>query len=241
MKNKTNLCFGSLLILAGFLFLLSNTGLLPFAINAVVFSWPMLLVLIGLVLLMFRNYLPASVLLLIGAYFLVPRIYFAYGLTLPFDISILKRLFWAVFLIFIGFIIVFTSHDRRWFFYKNTHADVSTDRSGLLNISCCFGDVKRQISENPFKGASVTTLFGGTFLNLEKSELANDEARIHVDSIFGGTEIWVPKSWTVVIRAQAVFGGVSNKSCNSASESDPEKRLIISGTALFGGIEIRRV
>jgi hypothetical protein len=51
----------------------------------------------------------------------------------------------------------------------------------------------------------------------------------------------VPETWYVAARGQGVFGGFSD-STRYAPPADPEKArktLVVLGTALFGGVEIR--
>ena len=58
--------------------------------------------------------------------------------------------------------------------------------------------------------------------------------------IFGGIEITVPRTWKVVMKNAAVFGGCDDKTVPPRPEPGFEPvTLVITGAAVFGGVEIR--
>ena len=64
---------------------------------------------------------------------------------------------------------------------------------------------------------------------------------LHANALFGGIELRVPETWYVVTRGQGIFGGYTD-STRYVPPSDPDKpkkTLIVMGTAIFGGVEIR--
>ena len=64
-----------------------------------------------------------------------------------------------------------------------------------------------------------------------------------VNAIFGGAEIRVPDTWRVEFRGQTLFGGYSDTTRQTVSgdpnASSVRKTLIITGTTLFGGVEVK--
>ena len=55
-----------------------------------------------------------------------------------------------------------------------------------------------------------------------------------------GGEIRIPETWHVVIEASALFGAFMDETRQRPPEdANAAKRLIIRGTALFGGISIQ--
>ena len=58
-------------------------------------------------------------------------------------------------------------------------------------------------------------------------------------NIFGGTKLVVPPTWDVQSEMVAIFGGVDDKRQIKGVHLDPNKVLILDGTCIFGGIEIR--
>ena len=75
IKVSSIVC-GLLFLKAGILLFAFNTGLLPVEYKSVVFSWPMLLVAIGLVWIFSRHkWITGIVLMLIGGFFLIPKLH----------------------------------------------------------------------------------------------------------------------------------------------------------------------
>src|SRR5690554_4799785 len=66
--------FGLLLVIAGLLFLSFNFGWIDPALKPVLFSWPMLLIVAGILQFSKRDLLMPIVLLIVGVFFLLPRI-----------------------------------------------------------------------------------------------------------------------------------------------------------------------
>jgi predicted membrane protein len=59
-----------------------------------------------------------------------------------------------------------------------------------------------------------------------------------VVQVFGGTKIIVPANWTVHSEMVAIFGGIEDKRPPQLNVA-AEKVLVIVGTSLFGGIDIK--
>ncbi|MGV3538590.1 MAG: hypothetical protein ACO1OQ_02200, partial [Rufibacter sp.] len=62
---------------------------------------------------------------------------------------------------------------------------------------------------------------------------------LEVTQIFGGTSLIVPANWRVRSEVAAVFGGVDEKRSFAVAAKDSDKLLVLKGTLLFGGIEIK--
>ena len=85
-----------------------------------------------------------------------------------------------------------------------------------------------------FEGAELTAVFGGVECDLRNAVIEKDCA-IRVCAIFGGIDILVPENVNVKSGTSAIFGGVSNK---TAARKDVPT-LYISGTCMFGGVDIK--
>lgn len=85
-----------------------------------------------------------------------------------------------------------------------------------------------------FEGAELTTVFGGVECDLRNAVFEKDSA-IQVSAIFGGIDILVPPTINVKVNSNCIFGGISNKT--STHKDAPT--VYISGTCLFGGVEIK--
>jgi predicted membrane protein len=108
-----------------------------------------------------------------------------------------------------------------------------------LNYSLIFSGVKRRITSKHFKGGKIVAVFGGFDLDLRKAEIEGDEAVIQADAVFGGGEIKVPDTWHVSVRAAAILGGFVDETQPPLQEGPGTKRLIVKGSAVFGGIAVK--
>jgi len=110
-----------------------------------------------------------------------------------------------------------------------------------LDENALFGGVVKRLNSRDFRGGRLQALFGGIEIDLRDADLAENETVIYANATFGGIELRVPETWFVVVRGQGIFGGYSD-STRYVAPLDPEKpkkTLIVLGTALFGGVEIR--
>ena len=89
-----------------------------------------------------------------------------------------------------------------------------------------------------FKGGEITSFMGGSEIDLTQSDFTG-RIVIDVTNIFGGTKMIVPPTWDVQNDITAIFGGVDDKRQISGVTLDPNKVLVLDGTCMFGGIEIR--
>ena len=85
-----------------------------------------------------------------------------------------------------------------------------------------------------FEGAELTAVFGGVDCDLRNAIIEKDCA-IQVSAIFGGIDIFVPAGINVKVNSNNIFGGVSNKT--TVHQNAPT--IYVSGTCMFGGVEIK--
>jgi len=111
------------------------------------------------------------------------------------------------------------------------------DMQDYLNTTSIFGAVKKTVVSKNFKGGEVVNFFGGAELNLIQADIQG-RVKLEVTQVFGGTKIIIPANWTIHSEMVAVFGGIEDKRLQP-TEANPDKVLIIEGTSVFGGIDIR--
>ena len=104
-----------------------------------------------------------------------------------------------------------------------------------LYISSLFAGATRRIDSRNFTGGNISTTFGGAEVDLRGSAIDGGAATINVNATFGGVKLQVPPDWAVDVRAAATFGAVETK---RPPPPDPTATLTITGSCLFGGIEI---
>ena len=107
----------------------------------------------------------------------------------------------------------------------------------FVDATSIFGGVHKRIVSKNFKGGDVTTFMGGTELDLTQADFTGT-ARLDVTQVMGGTKIIVPPHWEVRTQVTAIFAGFEDKRQQPAV-INPEKILIIEGTSIFGGIELK--
>lgn len=231
---------GIIVVAAGILLLLRQMGYdIPFWI----FTWQMLLITIGLYIGIkhrFRHFgwlIPTA----IGGVFMADL------LVEGFSIS---QYFWPLLIIFIGLVIIFKpkrKFDRhkmeRWKQkfekYERCYPEYMTNREDYIESVSVFGGVKKNIISKNFKGGEVTTVFGGTEINLSQADI-NGRVEMEISQVFGGTKLIVPPNWEVQTDLVTILGGIDDKrNLNQGLVVEQNKILVLTGAIVFGGIEIK--
>jgi len=208
---KNNRAFiGVILVLVGFFLVMRNTGVFPGFIDDVVFSWPMLLVAVGLIMTLGNSEKTAGVIIMaVGGFFLIPHIFRE----------------------------TFIFSRRRGWTSVVSKGVIGDDFVDYVNI---FSGGERQIVSDKFKGGRITAIFGGMELDLTKAKLAPGKSELEITCIFGGATMIVPDDWFVSIEVTPILGGFSDSRRLSPGRTiDPSKHLTIKGAVVFGGGEIK--
>jgi DUF4097 and DUF4098 domain-containing protein YvlB len=100
--------------------------------------------------------------------------------------------------------------------------------------SAFLSGVVRRYDSGVFRRGEAETFMGGIDLDFRDATMEGDEARLDVSAIMGGVKIRVPRTWNVENRIVATMGGVKDRTHSSSGN----KRLVISGSVLMGGLEI---
>jgi len=219
---------GLLLIVLGGVFLLDNLDIIPNGITRHIFSWPGWMIMIGSVFLITRPNRPVGLILItIGLFFLVPRI-----LHIPYDV----RSYWPVILIVLGF--VYILRQRRDPAGSPQLKDDET--ADFINDTTVFGGGEVVVTSDNFQGGKLTYIFGGSTINLMRAKLAPGRNVIDMFAMFGGCNFIVPSDWNVRVDVTPIFGGFSDSRKPTVDTViDQKKELIIKGTVIFGGGELK--
>jgi hypothetical protein len=118
--------------------------------------------------------------------------------------------------------------------------EIRNERWGFTKESAVFSGGKRAIVDQNFKHAKYDAVFGGFEIDMRRANIEGDSAILDLNAVFGGIEVKIPESWSVVMKGAGVFGGY----VDSTAQPDPRiypnpKRLICKGGAVFGGVEIK--
>jgi len=231
--NRNRALAGLIVVIVGTLFLAKQAGAdFPYWF----FKWPMLLIAVGLFLGFrhsFRN--PSWIIpTLIGTVFLIEEI-------VP-EVEI-KQYLWPIIIIAVGLVMIFRPRGRnrgeRWRQRYNKGNDSEyLSNSGFETVTI-FGGDKKQIISKDFKGGESVCLFGGVEINLTQADITGT-AEIEIVQMFGGTKIIVPPHWRVQSdELVCIFGSLEDKRQVVGSIVDPTKTLVIKGTCIFGGIDLK--
>lgn len=100
-----------------------------------------------------------------------------------------------------------------------------------------LGGLEQRCTARRFKGGSISAILGGHEVDLRDADIEDGAiAVLDVFAFMGGVEIRIPDDWTVVMEGSAFLGGYENKARGSVAV---DKRLVIRGQAVMGGVEIR--
>ena len=204
------------------------------------FSWQMLLIAFGMFIGLRHNFRGPSwlILVLIGGIFLLNEIY-------P-EISF-RRYMWPLAIIVVGLFIILRPR-RGWKFNPNKKTEGASDsfftedidysKDDFVDNTSIFGGAKKIVISKNFRGGDLVNIFGGTELDLSQADF-NGVAIIELTTIFGGTKLLVPSNWSVKSEAVTIFGGMEDKRRMQTVTEASEKTLLIRGTVIFGGIDIK--
>ncbi len=239
---------GIFLIIVGGLLLVDRIGnsMHEHYLPSWVFTWPMLLIGIGLLTGLQHNFRNNTwlILVIIGSAFLIDE---------QFRELNLHELIWPGVLILIGAAFIFRRRSgwdkREWKNkWKNDWKDkwhdqnaafaTQTDDGEFIDSTNVFGGTKKVILSKNFTGGDITCFMGGAEIDFTQADIQK-RVVLDVTMVFGGLKLTVPSNWDVKNEVTAVFGSVEDKRTVAATNFDPAKVLVLSGTAVFAGIEIR--
>ncbi|CAG1002485.1 hypothetical protein BURK2_03144 [Burkholderiales bacterium] len=223
--NPSQVLLGAFVLILGALFLLDN--LRVFSTRDIIAFWPMVFVAVGALKLYQSHssgnqggYVIGGAFVLLGSLMTLHQagvIYFR------------MRDWWPLVLIAVGGMVLWRGLARR---QESTSA---TSGDGHLNGFAFMSGNKQRVAGEVFRGADATAVMGAVEMDLRLAQLEG-EARINVFAFWGGIEIKVPQDWCVVLNGMPLLGGIEDK---TLPPMNPEKRLVIEGYAIMGGVEVK--
>lgn len=248
--NKTpRIWSGLFLVIAGLLLLAYKMGA---PIPGWIFTWPVLLIAIGLIIGLKSNFHnPGSfIMILIGSIFLIdqqiPGIDF-HNYIAP------------IILIGIGLLFILRPRHhgcgrryRRWDRmnppfssvpespdsenFKKKDDSTLTGSEEYIDVVAVFGGIKKNIQSKDFKGGEIVSVMGGAEINFMQADIQHPIV-LEVDTVFGGTKLIIPSNWDVKNEIAVIFGAVEDKRNFNNIIPDTNKRIVLKGSCVFGGIE----
>ena len=224
--RRSRIAFGSLLpglvlVVVGLVFLLDNLGFVESW--SILRFWPVILLVAGihnLVNVRDRGSVVSGALLVaVGALLILNALNLI-------DVDIWD--FWPVILVAIGIRTLMNANSGPGGAFEPSESGESA--------TAFLGSVERRINSADFRGGSASAFMGGVNLDLREADIAGEQAVINVFAIMVGLEIRIPEEWTVELGVMSVMGGIEDKTRGPAVAA---KRLVLKGTVIMGGIEIR--
>lgn len=207
-------------------------------------SWPTLLIVIGLLIGVRKGFRDGGwfIPIIIGGFFLLNN-----EKILP-DES--RKYMWPALLVLIGLVFIFRPRNKSWQRCQqkkngdlsagatNTSTEQNFSQDDFIDATSIFGGTQKVILSKNFRGGELVNIFGGAEIDLTQADV-NGTAELDVTAIFGGATLVVPSNWVVKSEAVCIFGGIHDKRKFGTYNDSNNKSLILKGTVIFGGIEIK--
>ena len=229
-RNKS-LQFGIVLIIVGIIIILNRFNLIPFRVTDILFSWQMILVIIGSVLLINKKTMAGNILIAIGVFSLIPEIF-----HVPYEY---RKIYWPGLMVIIGIVLVFSSKRKR---------PLNLVEKKSLDIDCfddfvIFGGRESCINSQNFKFGKSVSVFGGIDYDFRQAQLDTNIVVIDCLCMFGGISFKVPPDWTVKNEVTTIIGAFTDHRSDSFLKvnTDSQKVIVVTGTIIAGGIDIKFV
>ena len=237
MHRRSSLWTGVFIVLIGLAFLIRNSvpDLPPW-----LFTWQTLLIAMGVFIGVKHRFRGAAwfILILVGSAFLMKDI-------IP-NLE-LQRYIWPMVLITVGLFFIFRPRGYRRSEKKNAVTqgndaigyEETWNDEDFVDSTSIFGGAKKNIISKNFRGGDLVNIFAGTDLDLTQADFKGT-AVIELTTIFGGTKLIIPSNWSIQSDAVIIFGGLEDKrKMQVPAPENTDKTLILKGTVIFGGIEIK--
>ena len=236
-KRRENITGGFIILgIGGFLLARQVGAELP----SWLFTWPMILVIVGLFVgakTQFRDF-GWLILIGIGVFFLLDK--------MP-DIPIREFLL-PVGIITVGLVMLLSGFFKKTSSPEQGDSTLVADQNAvplnsdatsddIMEVVSVFGSAKRVVFSKNFKGGEVVSIFGSSEINLTNADF-NGRLVLEIVQIFGGTKLIIPPHWEVHAKTAAVFGGIEDKRSIQQGTTNPEKVLVLDGVTIFGGVTI---
>ncbi len=206
------------------------------------FKWPMILILVGIVSGFkhrFRN-ISWIIMIAIGGFFLADELIVSWDF---------RHYFWPILIMGVGVLFILRpkrkwfaeGRTERWQKYSNTTFNPNyenTSAEDIINSTSIFGGVKKVVTSKSFKGGEIICIMGGAEYNLTQADFSGT-IYIEIIQAFGGTKLIVPSHWEIRTEIVAIFAGIEDKRPTQPGTFDPTKILVLKGTTIFGGVEIK--
>ncbi|HLP38591.1 LiaF transmembrane domain-containing protein [Lacibacter sp.] len=240
-KKSNEKWIGLIILAVGVIILLRNLDL---SLPDFLFSWPMILIVVGFIVAVKEEFKGVNWLILmgLGGFFLVLKMVPDWNL---------RNFIAPAILIAIGLSFLFRrskvsignerddSLAETFSSSTDSFSTSSVEEEDIIDAAVVFGAVKKNVYSKNFKGGESVAIFGGSEINLTHADFAGT-IKLEVVNVFGGTTLFVPAHWQIRSEVVAIFGAIEDKRQRPAGVST-DKILVIEGFVMFGGIDIKSI
>lgn len=124
----------------------------------------------------------------------------------------------------------------RW---RGPRATGATSDEDSIVATGIFGGPSVASASPSFRRGSLTAIFGGVTLDLRHARPAPEGATVTATAVFGGVDILVPRGWRITTRSTPIFGGVDDKTDQTAEVPVDAPVLHVDALAVFGGVGLK--
>jgi len=117
-------------------------------------------------------------------------------------------------------------------------SEYSGYKDDFIDITSFMGSAQRIVVSKNFRGGDITCFMGGAEINLTQADISGPVV-IDMTAVMGGVKLIVPPNWEVKSEVNTIMGGVEDKRQVQGKIIDFNKVLVLKGTAFMGGIELR--
>lgn len=199
-------------------------------------SWQAVVAVTGIYSLVRRHFIFGLILLGISAYYLNDQFSVLCGMDI-------QAFILPAILILIGIIIVFSrggNKCKRHGYGRGPEEFKTmnyTSADGFLRLENTFSGVRQVMLDEMLKGGSIQNRFGGSIIDMRRTDIPVGETQLDVDCKFGGIELYVPADWTIKCLCSTFMGGYEDKRWER--KENPQKVLVIRGSLSWSGLVIK--
>ena len=106
----------------------------------------------------------------------------------------------------------------------------------LNECNAIFSGQKINYENEKFDGCKLTAIFGGIEYDLTNAIIEKDVV-INTTCVFGGIDLLVPNDVNVKVTSTPIFGGVSIEKRKNVE--NPKATIYLNSTCVFGGVDVK--
>ena len=231
-RSTSKLVVGLVVVAVGVLFTLDNLGII--VDDDYLKYWPILVTGLGLTKLAQPGRRAAGLFFTaLGSLLLLANLNLLHAYILD---------FWPVLLILVGANLVWRAWGRQQSLESEEiqgPAGGGTQSGNTITAIAVMAGITRTCNSQNFRGGEMIALMGACEIDLTQASIDtfDGDAVINTYAFWGGIEIKVPPDWSVISNGVPVMGGFEDST--KPREGGPQKRLVINGFAMMGGVEVK--